>query len=109
MRVPSGENRGNDSSPGGELKRTATPPALGTTQMSPAYTNAMCVAETEGSRNIRASICAPAGRAPAATHRHMQATRRAKRLTIALQEDDGGTPARHAIAAPRTGQIGAGA
>jgi hypothetical protein len=36
MREPSGEKRGAISSPGGELRRAATPPAFGTTQMSPA-------------------------------------------------------------------------
>ena len=45
---PSGEKRGNSSSPGADVKRVARPPVLGTTQMSPAYTKAMWVAETSG-------------------------------------------------------------
>ena len=34
--MPSGEKRGNDSSPGDDVSRTALPPFLGTSQMSPA-------------------------------------------------------------------------
>ena len=48
MVFPSGEKRGNISSPAGELSRVATPPAFGTVQMSPAYTNAIWAAETSG-------------------------------------------------------------
>src|ERR1700751_227801 len=57
MSRPSGENRGNGSSPRGELRRFAVPPVFGTTHTSPAYTNAIWVADTSGCRSIRASIC----------------------------------------------------
>ena len=36
------------SSPSGELRRVATPPVRATTQMSPAYTNAIRSADTSG-------------------------------------------------------------
>ena len=44
------------SSPRGELNRCAKPPVLGASQMSPVYTNAICVSDTSGYRNMRASI-----------------------------------------------------
>src|SRR5689334_22127415 len=58
MVEPSGEKCGKLSSPRAVVSRCAVPPDFGITQMSPPYTNAMCVAETVGNRSMRASTCA---------------------------------------------------
>jgi hypothetical protein len=44
--LPSGENLGQDSSPGLFVKGSANPPSLGMIQISPPYTKVICVAET---------------------------------------------------------------
>src|SRR3972149_9028239 len=79
MPLPSGENRGNVSSPSGELRRTAVPPFFGTTQMSPAYPKAVWCADTAGYRNMRASISADAGAG------HMHDRRSAKTRCFIVQ------------------------
>src|SRR5580765_6578665 len=82
MWEPSGEKRGNNSSPGADVSRVAMPPLSGTTQISPAETNAMCVAETSGYRNMRASICAAAG-----VHRHSaMAAEAARRQSVLIMD-----------------------
>ena len=60
MVFPSGENLGNDSSPVEEVRRRAVPPAFETIQISPPYTKQICVCDTSGYLNRRASISAKA-------------------------------------------------
>src|SRR5690242_6382805 len=71
IHFPSGEKYGFIASPGKLVRRTADPPARGTTQMLPAYANAICVALSVGERSIRVvpvvavAACAGAENAPA--------------------------------------------
>src|SRR6476619_6623805 len=62
-RLPSGENNGRDSVAGCETTRRASPPAAGTSQMSPPLTNAIVApsGEMPGSANDGSGDTAPRG------------------------------------------------